>query len=322
MLLRKGSKGKDVKKLQNGLKALGYSLGTDGDFGRSTKKIVEKFQRDHDLYDDGIVGNGTAGVYDQALKTLSNTNALEFLLLEQMKTPFCPENPFQMEWKTCPADIFPGRDGYDHLLLRTDVANAYIDLYNAVHELGGILTTAGGKRKLTTGSNISRSKTSFHYTGRAFDMALPTGMQNPDIDPFIIVSCEDRIWSVWCRTDKTMTEMAHLIESQKLPTRVTDCLTATYMIGGKVLEKEVTGVFFSFTDLARAFGFESIRARSRFYKGVYTSAEWWHFQYETGLATGISTFGRGLLKIYTLEEVEEFVYWNLVKDYRFRIEWD
>ena len=115
--------------------------------------------------------------------------------------------------------------------------------------------------------------------------------------------------------------MADLIESQKLPTRVTDCLPGTYMTGGKIKEKETTGVFFSFTDLAKAFGFEPIRARRSFYSGIYTSAEWWHFQYEAGLAKGLSTFGRELLKVYTQEEVEKFVYWDIVKNFRFGNEW-
>ena len=112
-----------------------------------------------------------------------------------------------------------------------------------------------------------------------------------------------------------------LIESQELPTRVTDCLTATYMTGGNIKEKETKGVFFSFTDLAKAFGFEPIRARRSFYKGVYTSAEWWHFQYEAGLARGLSTFGRELLKIYTQEEAEKFVYWDKVKDLKYGKHW-
>lgn len=54
MLLKVGSKGDDVKKLQT-------KLGTtpDGDFGPGTEKLVKEFQTKHGLTSDGIVGDGT-----------------------------------------------------------------------------------------------------------------------------------------------------------------------------------------------------------------------------------------------------------------------
>ena len=54
MLLKKGSKGEDVKKLQ---KFLG--LKDDGDFGDKTEIAVKKWQKENGLKDDGIVGDGT-----------------------------------------------------------------------------------------------------------------------------------------------------------------------------------------------------------------------------------------------------------------------
>ena len=321
MLLKKGSKGLDVKKLQNGLKLLGYNISADGDFGRGTQNIVEEFQHSNNLYDDGVVGNGTAKVFDNSVKSLSDTSALQYLLLETYTAAIVrtPVTPIQMSWKKCPADISPGRDGYDNLQLREDVANAYIDLYNAVHQLGGVLTTAGGKRNLTTGSNASRSRTSFHYTGRAFDMALPTGMQDVHTDPYVIVECDDRYWDVWCRSNLSMEELKQ--KAKVLGVRTTDRLTGTKMSGLLIMEKETTGTFFCFTELAELFGFKRIRARNSFLKGVYTSAEWWHFQYEAGLAKGFSTFGRELLKVYPVNEAESFVYWDAVKDLKFGKHW-
>ena len=56
MILKKGSKGTDVKELQKALKELGYNVGTvDGDFGSATLRQVELFQEANDLYQDGIV---------------------------------------------------------------------------------------------------------------------------------------------------------------------------------------------------------------------------------------------------------------------------
>jgi putative chitinase len=54
MLLKNGSRGEDVKKLQAKL-----GLNADGVFGPGTEKAVKKWQIDHDLTADGIVGDGT-----------------------------------------------------------------------------------------------------------------------------------------------------------------------------------------------------------------------------------------------------------------------
>lgn len=54
MILKVGSKGEDVKKLQAKL-----GLGADGVFGPGTEKAVKKWQIDHDLAADGIVGDST-----------------------------------------------------------------------------------------------------------------------------------------------------------------------------------------------------------------------------------------------------------------------
>lgn len=70
MLLKRGSKGSDVKNLQEKLIALGYSVGSygaDGDFGKGTYDAVVKFQGDKGLDKDGIVGDGTWNALNNAL---------------------------------------------------------------------------------------------------------------------------------------------------------------------------------------------------------------------------------------------------------------
>ncbi|SFB38013.1 peptidoglycan-binding protein [Clostridium frigidicarnis] len=72
MLLQNGSTGDEVKDLQQRLISLGYSVGVygaDGSFGQGTYDAVVKFQSDHGLSVDGIVGpdtfrsiNGAAGI--------------------------------------------------------------------------------------------------------------------------------------------------------------------------------------------------------------------------------------------------------------------
>ena len=54
MLLKIGSKGEDVKKLQQKL-----GLGADGIFGAGTASAVKKWQMENGLTADGIVGDGT-----------------------------------------------------------------------------------------------------------------------------------------------------------------------------------------------------------------------------------------------------------------------
>ena len=56
MILKIGSKGEDVKKLQSKL-----GLGADGVFGPGTESAVKKWQSSNGLTADGIVGEGTWG---------------------------------------------------------------------------------------------------------------------------------------------------------------------------------------------------------------------------------------------------------------------
>ena len=60
--LKKGSKGEEVRKLQQALLKRGYKLpkyGADGDYGNETVSAVKAFQRDWGLKVDGIAGPDT-----------------------------------------------------------------------------------------------------------------------------------------------------------------------------------------------------------------------------------------------------------------------
>ena len=59
--------GEDVRDLQTQLLMLGYSLvsyGADGSFGSVTRGAVIRFQKDHGLTADGIVGSATWRMLD------------------------------------------------------------------------------------------------------------------------------------------------------------------------------------------------------------------------------------------------------------------
>lgn len=63
-LLKNGSKGDDVKKLQQSLINAGYNVGktgADGILGKNTEAAIKKYQKDNGLAVDGIAGKNTLG---------------------------------------------------------------------------------------------------------------------------------------------------------------------------------------------------------------------------------------------------------------------
>ena len=71
--LERGSKGSEVKKLQNRLKDLGYLDGSvDGDFGEKTEAAVIDFQQNNGLTADGKAGTATQNkIYSDSAKKKS-----------------------------------------------------------------------------------------------------------------------------------------------------------------------------------------------------------------------------------------------------------
>ncbi len=64
-VLKKGSKGLPVRRLQSRLSAVGFDTGgVDGRFGAATEKAVRQLQEQASLDVDGIVGPDTWGVVD------------------------------------------------------------------------------------------------------------------------------------------------------------------------------------------------------------------------------------------------------------------
>jgi hypothetical protein len=311
MLIKRGMTGPIVASLQQNLTDLGYDLGAiDGAFGGKTQDAVKDFQSKKGLGADGIVGEKTLQALDAALKAAGKEGA-EFDDQPEEAPAVIQEVNVKMGWVTCPADKYPGKDGYGSTILRTDAAAAYKELKAEVNALGGVITSAGGRRALSSGAGPARSKTSMHYTGLAFDMSLATGMQSTDKDPFLCVRVPGtRKWTVWCKSDKA-------------PEVTLEAVTCATVKGKTVLTtKSMTIKAFNFTAVAEKHGFESISARKSFFEGgAYGGAEWWHFQYNKALTKGQSKFGEELLKVYSLNEAQKFVYWNEVKDNVYGVSW-
>ena len=76
MTLKKGSKGAEVKELQNKLNKLGYGLTVDGDFGTKTHNAVMHFQNYWGLSADGVVGSATQKRIDKAISFRESENPL------------------------------------------------------------------------------------------------------------------------------------------------------------------------------------------------------------------------------------------------------
>lgn len=68
-ILRNGSRGEQVQKLQQDLNALGFGIAVDGIFGSGTEKAVKSLQASFGYTVDGLVGKGTQFLIEQQ-KTL------------------------------------------------------------------------------------------------------------------------------------------------------------------------------------------------------------------------------------------------------------
>ena len=108
-IIRRGSEGSQVTKLQNALKDAGYKLSADGVFGPGTEKVVKQFQRDEGLTADGIVGRSTwsalEGKTNVEPEPVSMEHIASFLFPYQLKQQYrlkgaqAPSNPPGMQIK-------------------------------------------------------------------------------------------------------------------------------------------------------------------------------------------------------------------------------
>ena len=73
--LKRGDKGEDVKELQTkliGCNCYCGNAGADGDFGKSTKAALKKFQKEHNLISDGIYGSKSKAKLNEIYDILCN----------------------------------------------------------------------------------------------------------------------------------------------------------------------------------------------------------------------------------------------------------
>lgn len=217
-----------------------------------------------------------------------------------------PPEPQSLQIVKVDADKW--KEGYGNFQLRSDTAEAYGKVRDEVLRRGAILTSSGGLRALTAAVGASRSATSFHYTGRALDLYIYSGMVDPKTDPYVVVREKARVYRVYarCSPDQAdVTELSHVMTYHKRDGSLT-----------------ASGAFFDLTALFAEHGFAPIRARESFEGGgAQLGAEWWHFQYERGLIKKKSTFGEDLLALYSEATLKPTPPWQF-RGHVFGVNWN
>jgi hypothetical protein len=193
-------------------------------------------------------------------------------------------------------------DGYNNFQMLTNLRDQYMPVLQQAKALGGIVTSSGGIRSLREKATPGRSKTSLHYTGRAIDLYIYSGMQGAT-DRYMIVqdggTPDHPLWKVLCvstdpRPGDPLYDESLLKEGE-----------VEYVIWRKnvgLVKAKRTARYFSLTDLFTKNGWNRIPARSD-WKTNYLSCEWWHFQHHLGLVSGQSRFGPELMRAWPADLV-------------------
>lgn len=154
-VLKLGSKGEEVRKLQERLSTIGYTPGkADGSFGANTKAAVAAFQKDAGLSADGIVG----------AKTWAALDAIKVYSLKSDGNKSISPN-FKVKEFAC-------KDKADIIVLHEefvqDKLQAIRDHFKAPVTFNSAYRTPEHNRSKEVGG----AKNSFHIKGRAFDVVV------------------------------------------------------------------------------------------------------------------------------------------------------
>ena len=131
--LRNGSRGDDVKKLQQALIDAGYdvgSTGADGIYGTKTKAAVTAYQKANGLSVDGIAGNQTLGsLYSVAPTTNNNNNTVNDMPLINGATQDLQDKAFNNTFnENDHADVVEQKDKTNDALDRLDSLTSVTDI--------------------------------------------------------------------------------------------------------------------------------------------------------------------------------------------------
>lgn len=160
MIMKLGSKGEEVRLLQEFLSDIGYDPGVpDGVFGNNTKKAVISFQNDAGLTADGIVGEKTWDALD-AIRIFSKKEEGEVYLTANFKVK-----------------EFASKDGQDKLALHLPMIR---QIQKIRDHFGKPVTINSGYRSKAHNKKVGGASNSFHVKGRAFDIVVK-GVRPADV---------------------------------------------------------------------------------------------------------------------------------------------
>jgi putative chitinase len=153
MVLKQGMKGTLVAQWQSFLKAQGFTVRVDGDFGRITANVTKEFQKEQKLKADGVVGPGTEAAAIKLGYKSEKPPAGEGLTAELLKKIFpstkaehrnrfiAPFNLFLPQYKIVSRPqlaCFLATGGIETDYLRTTVEYASGKAYEGRADLGNI----------------------------------------------------------------------------------------------------------------------------------------------------------------------------------------
>ncbi len=241
------------------------------------EESVLNFQAQMGLLEDGIAGPVTK-------------KALQEQYYQKLRKNY-PGEDGKVSLKTLQADLHNGK-GLSLLTLRADVADALENVRDVLEKHGAKLTSSGGIRSLKASVGPNRSCKSLHYLGRAFDLYIYSAMMDLQTDPYVVQRRGPREYVVYARMSQPECCPVEVVESVEEAILYTPVEARTR---GRMAE----GYFLNLAELMQKHGFYGIRARPSFERGgSILAAEWWHFQYQTGLLEGTTRFGDELSLIY------------------------
>ena len=193
-------------------------------------------------------------------------------------------------------------DGYSTAWIRTDLRDEYMSAFQTVKALGGVMTSSGAIRDLGSGATAGRSATSFHYTGRAFDLWINTGMQG-DNDRYLVQRAggtpANPESELLCISVNPQPDDPNYDASM---IRTGEVEYLVWKKGTGAIAKKRQATYFSLTAVLKKFGWVNIPSRTDWVT-QYLSAEWWHFQHHKGLVDGVSLFGDELRAVWPGDKV-------------------
>lgn len=166
--------------------------------------------------------------------------------------------------------------------------------FNEIYAACGTIPHAGSMRSFNAEVNAARSSTSFHYTGRAFDLNTEQGMRSNDTYFYVTLddtSTSKHYYRIYCKAINDV-DSEYVSDIRIVPLE--------WKNGRAISKTSTKGLFLDVTAVFNKYGIYGIGPRSCANDGNYMCTEWWHFQDTSGLVVGQTTFEQSLDQFHGL----------------------